>query len=42
MDGWHKTAADEAKEDARGNVVFADAVGKLRVFVEHRVEGKGY
>lgn len=31
----HKTATDKTEKDTRRDVMFADSIGKLRVFVKH-------
>ena len=39
VDGRHEFACCKTKEDARGRVMFADAVAKLEILVEHSAEG---
>jgi hypothetical protein len=42
VDGRDETAGDEAEDDARGEIVFSEAVTELEVLVEHGAEGEGY
>ena len=41
VNGRNELARNQAEEDARGEVVLADALGHLKILVEHGVEGKG-
>lgn len=41
MNGRDEATGGKAEEDARGEVVFAEAVAELEILVEHGAEGEG-
>jgi hypothetical protein len=42
VDGGNEAASNETEKDARGKVVFAEAVAEFEIFVKHGAERKGY
>jgi len=42
MDRWQELSRRKAEQDTRREVVLADAVGKLKILIEHGPEGKRY
>ena len=41
VDGRHEAAGEEAEDDLRGKIVFAQSVAKLEVLIEHGAESEG-